>query len=106
MATLRVSTKGQVVIPAKMRKELGMTPGSYVQATSNGKTVELLPLGEDLVEATYGMFRGTGSTQDLLADRAEDVAIEERKYQRWLKRAQGRKLQPQRGAVTTSSRPE
>ncbi len=91
MVTLRVSTKGQIVIPAEMRKRLGITPGSYVEAKSDGTRVELTPLGDDLVQATYGMFRGLGSTADLLADHAEEAAIEERRYQRRLRRSQARK---------------
>lgn len=92
MAAVRVSTKGQIVIPADVRRELGITPGTYVAVSRRGKSVELTPIGDDLLAATRGMFKESGmSTDDLLADRAEDLALEERKVQRWLTRSRSRK---------------
>jgi len=89
MAVVKTSAKGQVVIPAKIRKEIGLNPGGKVLVTSAGKntaTIEAVP--EDVIEATCGMFRGGPSlTKALLADRREELEREEKKLARFLRTA-------------------
>ena len=89
MAVVKTSAKGQVVIPAKIRKEIGLNPGRKVLVTSAGKnkaTIEAVP--EDVIEATCGMFRGGPSlTKALLADRREELEREEKKLARFLRTA-------------------
>ena len=90
MAVVKTSAKGQVVIPAKIRKEIGLNPGGKVLVTSAGKntaTIEAVP--EDVIEATCGMFRGGGPslTKALLADRREELEREEKKLARFLRTA-------------------
>jgi hypothetical protein len=44
---------------------------------------------EELIEATYGMFKNTGGksmTEELLEDRRREVQIEEAEYRRWVAR--------------------
>jgi AbrB family looped-hinge helix DNA binding protein len=86
MPLVRVSTKGQIVIPKEIRTRLGIKPGTYMSLRSNDNEVTLTPFGDDPVEAAYGMFAHLGPiTQDLLDDRREERELEERKLQRWLK---------------------
>lgn len=90
---LRVSKKGQIVIPAAMRKRLGMKPGTYVRLEREGDHIALTVAGDSLVEATYGMLREYGAesmTEELLRERALDNEREERK----LARLFGRKREP------------
>jgi AbrB family looped-hinge helix DNA binding protein len=86
MAMVRVSTKGQITIPKALRDELGTGPATYVHLGENGEGAELTVVGEDPVEAAYGMFAHLGPlTQDLLESKREERELEERKLQRWLK---------------------
>lgn len=58
MATL--TEKGQVVIPAAIRKRYGLTPGTEVQFIDNGDGIRLVirrPVAASTVEEGYGMFR-------------------------------------------------
>ena len=101
MATVRMSTKGQIVIPAEIRKRRGWAPGTKVviEETDGGLVLRSV---EELIDATYGMLKDTGMTmKDFLADRAEDRALEERKLQRWLDRPKKRAAakQPNRDAA-------
>jgi antitoxin PrlF len=41
MPTVTVSDKGQVVIPAAIRKRLGITPGSQLTFTLEGNTIRV-----------------------------------------------------------------
>ncbi|MBS1800388.1 MAG: AbrB/MazE/SpoVT family DNA-binding domain-containing protein [Acidobacteria bacterium] len=56
-----VSTKGQLVIPAKMRDALGLEPGDQVALTIEDGAILLRPVTERLVEETRGMFAGGSS---------------------------------------------
>jgi AbrB family looped-hinge helix DNA binding protein len=76
-----VSTKGQLVIPAEMRAELGIESGTKVTMTVEGSRIVLQPLTKKLIEELRGITRGGPSMADeLIADRQED----ERRWQkRW-----------------------
>jgi AbrB family looped-hinge helix DNA binding protein len=68
--TSRVSAKGQVVIPAALRRRLGLKKGIRLLVTEGNGTIILKPLLKDPVEDSFGMFKGTPSAIDvLLADR-------------------------------------
>jgi len=91
MAVVRVSKKGQIVIPKPIREELGLKPGTYVHLGDTDARATLTVIGDDPVEAGYGMFAHLGPlTQDLLESKREEIELEERKLQRWLKPKQTR----------------
>ena len=86
MEIVRVSSKGQLVIPAQLRKQLDIGPGTYIRIEEQDGYLQLTPLGDDIIEATYGMFRDSASgsaTRELLKERAADLAREEAKIARW-----------------------
>ena len=39
----RVSTKGQVVVPSRIRRKLGLQPGDSLEARIEGRTIVLSP---------------------------------------------------------------
>ncbi len=58
MATL--TEKGQVVIPAAIRRRYGLTPGTDVQFVDDGDGIRLVvrrPVTSSTVEEGFGMFR-------------------------------------------------
>ena len=58
MATL--TEKGQVVIPAGIRRRYGLTPGTKVQFVDDGDGIRLVikrPIAASTVEEGFGMFR-------------------------------------------------
>jgi AbrB family looped-hinge helix DNA binding protein len=61
-----VSTKGQLVIPVRMRNALGIEPGDRVALTLEDGVILLRPVSERLVEETRGMFAGGRSMADEL----------------------------------------
>ena len=66
---VKLSTKGQVVIPARVRKALRLRPGSRLDADVREGAVVLAPIPDDPVEAGYGMFRdGKGSLVEALIE--------------------------------------
>ena len=70
-----VSTKGQLVIPARMRDALGIEPGDRVALTLEDGVILLRPVTERLVEETRGMLAGGPSLADELQ--------KERRAEKW-----------------------
>jgi len=78
MNTVKVSTKGWVVIPKPLREKYGLEKGTHVQVVDYGHVLALVPLPDDPVEALHGMLEGGPSlTKDLLIERARERAREE-----------------------------
>jgi AbrB family looped-hinge helix DNA binding protein len=55
-----ISTKGQIVIPAALREELGLVPGTRVSVEREGDTIVLRPLTRAFIRSFRGSFRGSG----------------------------------------------
>jgi len=64
-----VSTKGQLVIPARMRDALGIEPGDRVALTLDNGAIVLRPVTERLVDETCGMFYKSGMADELQKER-------------------------------------
>ncbi len=74
-----VSTKGQIVIPAWIRKSLGLKPKSklVVKLSDDGQRVLVEPLPEDPIESACGFLSGGISlTQSLLEERRQERKLE------------------------------
>ena len=61
-----VSTKGRFVIPAEMRKSLGIKPGTRITLTQEDSRIVIEPVTAELVETTRGMLKGKKSLTDEL----------------------------------------
>jgi len=72
MATVTVSTKGQVVIPASWREELGLLPGKLAQVIKTGAGVFVKPIPKDPIEAYFGKYAGLDLYQTLKEGRKID----------------------------------
>jgi len=67
----RVTERGQVSIPASIRRALGIKPNSALEWVLEGDTVRVIPMPDDPIAALRGSGK-RGSVQRLLADRRED----------------------------------
>jgi AbrB family looped-hinge helix DNA binding protein len=56
-AVSSVSSKGQIVIPAALRDQMGLVPGTRVSLERNGDTIVLRPLTKAFVRSLRGYFR-------------------------------------------------
>ena len=77
MATL--SSKGQLVIPAKLRHELGLKPGVRVIFSKRGKSLLIEPGAYEAVLALRGKYAGVPLESDLAETRRQDEKKAEKK---------------------------
>jgi antitoxin PrlF len=71
MPTVTVSDKGQVVIPAAIRRRLGLVPGSKLDFEMEGDSIRVRPLKSiptSQAEHGYGMLRCDLAGERRLAD--------------------------------------
>jgi AbrB family looped-hinge helix DNA binding protein len=61
METVKVSSKYQVVIPRRIREELGIRPGQSVAVMAKGRALEIVPVRE--LADSRGLLKGA-STDD------------------------------------------
>ena len=72
-----MTKKGQVVIPAALRKKYGISAGTKVVWIDTGSVIKLIPIPKDPVAALRGCSEGEGLAMSLLEDRREDRKLEE-----------------------------
>ncbi len=75
MRISRATTKGQVIIPAELRKKLNIRKGTRIAIfEGEGQVILMKPLPDDPIEASKGMLKGRTSILDsLMKDRQEEA---------------------------------
>jgi len=82
---VKVSSKGQIVLPAAIRKQLGIEMGAELEIVELAGALYLVPVVEgDPLDLLQGLLADTGYTmEDFYAERRRDKEREEAKYKRW-----------------------
>jgi AbrB family looped-hinge helix DNA binding protein len=55
-----VTTKGQLVIPSKLRKRFGIKPGTRVNFFEEGDGIKIVPVTPETIEANIGFMKTEG----------------------------------------------
>jgi len=63
MQTSRITSKGQVTIPAELRKKLGLEPGDQVGFVLDTEGLRVVPR-EHRIEAAFGLCQAKVSVTD------------------------------------------
>jgi AbrB family looped-hinge helix DNA binding protein len=73
METIATS-KGQVVIPSKIRKQLGIKDGTYLQIDVDTVTRQIIltPVTREYVHSLRGKYKGRGLMKALMADKKRE----------------------------------
>jgi AbrB family looped-hinge helix DNA binding protein len=80
MESAYVTTNGQLVIPAKIRRKLGIKPGTKICFVEREHEVLFQPLTKEHIRNLAGMLKSTTSaTAALLAERRLDKKREDKK---------------------------
>ncbi|MBI4319764.1 MAG: AbrB/MazE/SpoVT family DNA-binding domain-containing protein [Chloroflexi bacterium] len=75
--TAKVSPKGWIVIPVRLRKRYGIQPGGEVHIVEKTDGLYIVPQMKDPIRETAGKYAGEGSLlADLIEERGRDVQHE------------------------------
>jgi AbrB family looped-hinge helix DNA binding protein len=76
MPIVRASSKGQIVIPARLRRKYQIDKGTRVNIIDGDGELILRPVLKDPVLEAKGLFRGgLSSLQELLRERREGGSV-------------------------------
>lgn len=56
----QITSKGQVVIPAQLREEMKLEPGTRVAVRREGTTIVLQPITREFIRSFMGITKGLG----------------------------------------------
>lgn len=73
-----MTSKGQIVVPAKLRRRYGLKPGTKVYFIERDSEILFQPVTKEYLKSVHGMLTSTSSvTEELLKERARDKEREE-----------------------------
>jgi AbrB family looped-hinge helix DNA binding protein len=71
---VRLSTKGQLVIPHQIRKALGLKPGMEFDVRLDGEQIIFVPMQHTiLLDELYGKYEQTDLLSDLEAEHQREL---------------------------------
>jgi AbrB family looped-hinge helix DNA binding protein len=70
------TVKGQIVIPAPLRRKYGIKKGTKIIITDNGDSINLKPVTEQYLRNLQGSLKGKGALKVLVEARRDAVARE------------------------------
>ena len=71
------TVKGQIVIPAKLRKKYGIKNGTKIIVTDTDDAIILKPVTEQYLKKLQGSLKGKGGLRELLEERRKDKVRED-----------------------------
>ena len=71
-----VTTRGQTVVPAEIRRRYGIEEGSRLEWVDDGRSIRVIPVPADPVKALRGSAKGEGLYDRLMEERARERARE------------------------------
>ncbi|GAB4460629.1 MAG: hypothetical protein Kow0070_17060 [Anaerolineales bacterium] len=68
------TSKGQIVIPSKIRKQLGIKDGTYLQIDVNAATRQIIltPVTREYIQSLRGKYKGKGLMKSLMAEKKRE----------------------------------
>ena len=81
METSVVTIKGQIVIPARLRKKAGIRKGTRVFLEEKGGDIIVHPATPEFYERTYGVLKGGGLVKFLEESRRKEKEHEGSKFE-------------------------
>ena len=67
-------SKGQIVIPARIRRQLRIKDGTYLQVEVNAVTRQIIltPITREYIHSLRGRYKGKGLMKALMADKRRE----------------------------------
>ncbi len=77
-----ITVKGQIVIPAELRRKYGITPNTRIAILDNGNEIILRPITKEYLKKLQGSLKGSNALDVLLDERRKDKEREDAKFRR------------------------
>ena len=78
MEEATMTSKGQIVVPAKLRRRYGLKPGVKVYFIERNNEILFQPLTKEYIRSVHGLLASKSSvTEELLQERVKDREHEE-----------------------------
>jgi len=75
-----MTSKGQIVVPARLRKRYGIKPGTKIHFIERNHEILFQPVTREYIRSLCGILKSDSSlTKELLKERARDKKREEEK---------------------------
>ena len=81
-ATSKVPTKGQIVIPKRIREKYGIYPSTSIRWIEKKEGILMVPDTEDPIIAARGMLEGSGLLKAYLKEKNQEKKMEDNKLAR------------------------
>ena len=81
-ATSKVTSKGQVVIPKKIRDKYGLEPSSAIRWIEKKDGILVVPETDDSITSARGMLKGSGLLKAFLKEKKKNKKMEGKKFDR------------------------
>jgi AbrB family looped-hinge helix DNA binding protein len=75
----KVTSKGQIVIPKKIREKYGIRASTSVHWVEKEEGILMIPDSEDPIVAARGMLKGSGILKAYLEDKMREKEKEDKK---------------------------
>ena len=83
MDTAYVTSKGQLVVPARLRRKYGIKPGTKICFVERDSEIVFQPVTREYIRSICGMLKSeTSATEELLKERAKDKEREEARVEK------------------------
>ena len=80
--TSKVTSKGQVVIPKKIRDKYGLEPSSAIRWIEKKDGILVVPETDDPITSARGMLKGSGLLKAFLKEKKKNKKMEGEKLDR------------------------
>ena len=81
-ATSKVTSKGQIVIPKKIREKYGIHPSTSIRWFEQKEGILMVPDSEDPIIAARGMLKGSGVLKTYMQEKERDKKLEVKAFGR------------------------
>jgi len=81
-ATSKVTTKGQIVIPKRIREKYGIFPSTSIRWIEKKEGILMVPDAEDPIISARGMLEGSGVLKAYLKEKEKEKEMEDKRFVR------------------------
>ncbi|MBI3622422.1 MAG: AbrB/MazE/SpoVT family DNA-binding domain-containing protein [Nitrospirae bacterium] len=83
MESAYVTSKGQLVVPARLRRRYGIKPGTKICFIERDHEILFQPVTREYIHSVCGLLSSdTSVTEELLKERAQDTEREEARLEK------------------------